>query len=87
MLAKNKYKKEKVVVPTDNGNVKTNFYYISMTLPEYNALYVKILERVKSDQIILPKIDKLENAIKTKYPDYNETETLKSKFTKKLMKK
>lgn len=83
-VSKNKYKKEKVVVPTDNGNVKTNSYYISMTLPEYNALYVKILERVKSDQIILSKIDKLENAIKTKYPDYNETETLKSKFTKKI---
>lgn len=83
-VSKNKYKKEKVVVPTDNGNVKTNSYYISMTLPEYNALYVKILEKVKSDQIILSKIDKLENAIKTKYPDYNETETLKSKFTKKI---
>lgn len=73
------YKQPNALITVNNQDIKTNAYYIKITLEEYNNLYIKILEQIIKDDIILSKIDALENEIKEKYPFYNENETLREK--------
>lgn len=73
------YKQPNALITVNNQDIKTNAYYIKITLEEYNNLYIKILEQIIKDDIILSKIDALENEIKEKYPFYNEDETLREK--------
>lgn len=73
------YKQPNALITVNNQDIKTNAYYIKITLEEYNNLYIKILEQITKDDIILSKIDALENEIKEKYPSYNEDETLREK--------
>lgn len=73
------YKQPNALITVNNQDIKTNAYYIKITLEEYNNLYIKILEQIIKDDIILSKIDALENEIKEKYPFYDEDETLREK--------
>lgn len=58
------YKQSKSLITINNQDVQTNAYYIKFTIEEYNNLYIKILERIESDEIILSKIDLIESQIK-----------------------
>lgn len=78
------YKQPNALITVNNQDIKTNAYYIKITLEEYNNLYIKILEQIIKDDIILSKIDALENEIKEKYPFYNEDETLREKTIKSI---
>ena len=51
-----------------------------MTVEEYNNLYIKILEQLKTDEIILSRIDTIEKTIKENYPDYTSEDKLRNKF-------
>ena len=73
------YKQSNALITVNNQDIKTNAYYMKIKLEEYNNLYVKILEQITKDDIILSKIDALENQIKEKYPSYNQDETLREK--------
>lgn len=80
-ISKNKYYKQKqTLITVNNQDVTTNAYYIKLTIEEYNNLYIKILEQIVNDEIILSRIDLIENEIKEKYSDYNQDEKLREKF-------
>ena len=82
-ISKEKYHKQSKALITENGkDVQTNAYYISITLEEFNDLYIKILEQMSNDKIILSKIDLLEEKIKEN--DSNYSGKLKESYTQKI---
>lgn len=78
------YKQTNTLITMSNGDTQTNAYYIKMTIEEYNNLYIKILEKLEKDEIILSRIDLIEKAIKQKYPDYTSDTSMKDTFVKNI---
>lgn len=81
------YRQRGTLITVDNQDVNTNAYYIKMTVEEYNNLYIKILEQLKTDETILSRIDTIETTIKENYPDYTSEETLRNKFISNIEEK
>ena len=74
------YRQRGTLITVNNQDVNTNAYYIKMTVEEYNNLYIKILEQLKTDETILSRIDTIEKTIKENYPDYTSEDKLRNKF-------
>ncbi len=84
-ISKDKYyKQSNSLITVDNKDVNTNAYYIKITIEEYNNLCIKILEQLKEDKIILSRIETIDDKIKEINPDYNQNESLTSKFTNSI---
>ena len=81
------YKQPNAMITVNNKSIQTNAYSIKLTIEEYNDLYIKILEQIENDEIILSRIDKIENEIKEKYTNYNSKETLREKIINNINKK
>ena len=82
-ISKDKYHKQSnSLITVNEKDVQTNAYYVSVTLEEFNNLYIKMLEQLSKDEIILSKIDKIESKIKENNSDYSGN--LKDDFTKKI---
>ena len=83
-ISKDKYHKQsKALITVNNKDIQTNAYYISMTLEEYNNLYVKILQQLEKDETLLAKMDAIEEQLK----EYNAEENLKDKIIEKIKEK
>lgn len=83
-ISKDKYHKQsKALITVNNKDIQTNAYYISTTLEEYNNLYVKMLQQLEKDEILLAKIDAIEEQLK----EYNVEENLKDKIIEKINEK
>ena len=83
-ISKDKYHKQsKALITVNNKDIQTNAYYISMTLEEYNNLYVKMLQQLEKDEILLAKIDAIEEQLK----EYNAEENLKDQIIEKINEK
>lgn len=52
-----------VVLEINGTSYTTNAYSVSMTKEQYNNIYVQILEELKEDEIILSKLEALDNTI------------------------
>lgn len=74
------YKQSNALITVNNKDIQTNAYYIKLTVEEFNNLYIKILEQIAQDEIILSRIDLIENEIKEKYSDYEQDESLRENF-------
>ena len=74
------YKQSNAMITINNKSIQANAYSIKLTIEEYNNLYIKILEQIANDEIILSRIDLIEDEIKEKYSDYEQDETLREKF-------
>ena len=83
---KENYKKEKNKNITINGKTtNANAYSLILTKERYNNLIIKLLERVAKDEIILGKIDKIqENLGEVKYL---KEKNLREEFEKQIEKK
>ena len=82
-ISKDKYHKQSnSLITVNEKDVQTNAYYVSVTLEEFNNLYIKMLEQLSKDEIILSKIDKIESKIKENNSDYSGN--LKDDFTQKI---
>lgn len=87
-ISKNKYYKQtNTLITMENGDVQTNAYGIKTTIEEYNNLYIKILEKIEKDEIILSRIDSIEKAIKQKYPNYESDKSMRDKFVASIEEK
>ena len=83
-ISKDKYHKQSnALITVNNKDIQTNAYYISMTLEEYNNLYVKILQQLENDETLLAKIDAIEEKLK----EYNAEENLKDQIIEKINEK
>ncbi len=83
-ISKDKYHKQSnALITVNNKDIQTNAYYISMTLEEYNNLYVKMLQQLENDETLLAKIDAIEEQLK----EYNAEENLKDKIIEKINEK
>ena len=78
------YKQSNALITVNNKDIQTNAYYIKLTVEEYNNLYIKILEQITNDEIILSRLDLIENEIKEKYPDYEQDESLRESFVNSI---
>lgn len=74
------YKQSDALITVNNKDLKTNAYYIKLTVEECNNIYIKLLEQITNDEVILSKVDLIEEKIKEKYKDYEEDKTLREKF-------
>lgn len=71
------YKQSNTLITINNQDMQTNAYCMKLTIEEYNNLYIKILEQIAKDEVILSKIDLIENQIKEKYPSYEQETSLR----------
>lgn len=80
-ISKDKYyKQSNNLITVNNKDVYANAYYMKLTREEYNDLKIKMLEQLSKDEVILFKIDKLEETIKEKDSSYNEDKKLRDSF-------
>lgn len=87
-ITKDKYfKQQNSLITINNQDVQANSYYIKFTIEEYNNLLIKILDQIAQDEIILSRIDLIENEIKEKYSNYNSSESLRNLFIDKINEK
>lgn len=73
-------KQAKSLITVNNKDVQTNAYCMKITIEEYNNLCIKILEQLSKDEIILTKIDFIENKIKEKNSNYKQNESFRENF-------
>lgn len=82
-VSKEKYHKQSnSLITVNNKDMQTNAYYIEFTLEECNNLYIKILEQIAKDEIILSKVDLIEKQIKEIDEDYDGN--LRENFVKSI---
>lgn len=61
------YRKENKTITSSENTISVIGYYTTMTKEQYNNLRIAILEKIKTDEILLNKIEQ----IQTKLSDYN----------------
>ena len=75
------------LITVNNNDVQANAYYLKLTVEEYNNLYIKILQQITNDEVLLGKIDEIEKIIKNKNPSYESDTTLREQMIEKINKK
>ncbi|MBQ3414277.1 MAG: hypothetical protein IJH39_02800 [Clostridia bacterium] len=80
--SKSNYSKQNGALITFNKeSIKVNTYTLTMKKEDYNNLKIKILEQLQKDEIILGKIDKIQNKINE---FYSLPKDYKQEFAKKI---
>lgn len=85
-FSKNNFsKKSNQVIKINNKDINANVYILKMTKEQLNDTYIKILEELKQDEIILSKLDKVQE-IKKLYTTLNSVEenSLREKFVEEI---
>lgn len=85
-ISKDKFsKKSNVVVKIENKNIKTNVYTLTMTKEQLNNIYLNILNELKQDEIVLSKLDSIQNIIKPyKFLLSEDMKDIKESFISKI---
>lgn len=84
-VSKEKFeKKSKQVITINEKNITTNAYILKLTNEELNNLYVDLLESLKQDEIILNKIESIQNKINSININSSESKDLKESFVEKI---
>ena len=85
-VPKDRYtKQKKAMITVENDSITTNAYCLTLNQEQANELYIKILENLKSDEIIINKLSQLSplstifNLIKQSEDAYN-TKFLEEKY-------
>lgn len=81
------YKQPKALITIDNKDILTNAYYMKLTVEEFNNVYIKILEQFTKDEIILSKVDMIQEEIEKRNPYYEQDENLRDIIIKKINEK
>lgn len=84
-VSKEKFKKNsKQVITINEKNITTNAYILKLTNEELNNLYVDLLESLKQDEIILNKIESIQNKINSININSSESKDLKESFIEEI---
>ena len=85
-VSKDKFSKQKnQTIQIDGNSINTNAYTLTLTKEQMNSLYIKILEQLKEDEIILNKWDKIQTLLEKFqfYPTTNDL-SLKEQYIEKI---
>lgn len=79
-------KQSDVVLEINEEKYNTDAYSLTITKEQFNNIYIKILQEIKQDEIILSKLEKVDNAINTFYQLIQDADTsnLRQKFIQKV---
>lgn len=69
-------------IEIDGKNIRTNAYILTLTKEQLNNVYIKILEELKQEEIILSRIDKIQEFISKN--ESGESEDLKEQYKAKI---
>ena len=84
-VSKEKFEKNsKQVITINEKNITTNAYILKLTNEELNNLYVDLLESLKQDEIILNKIESIQNKINSININSSESKDLKESFADEI---
>ena len=84
-LSKENFVKEsKQTISINQEDFKVNAYILKLTKEQLNNIYVNILESLKNEEIILEKIDNIQNILNKSSIDSSETTDLKEKFIQEI---
>lgn len=84
-VSKEKFEKNsKQVITINEKNMTTNAYILKLTNEELNNLYVDLLESLKQDEIILNKIESIQNKINSININSSESKDLKESFAEEI---
>lgn len=84
-VSKEKFeKKSKQVITINEKNITTNAYILKLTNEELNNLYVDLLESLKQDEIILNKLESIQNKIDAININSSENKNLKESFAEEI---
>ena len=84
-VSKEKFEKNsKQVITINEKNITTNAYILKLTNEELNNLYVDLLESLKQDEIILNKIESIQNKINSININSSESKDLKESFAEEI---
>lgn len=72
-------KQSNQLIEIDGKKINTNAYILAITKEQLNDIYIKILEEMKQDQIILSRLEKIQNTFSTLSLEKNN---LKEQFQK-----
>lgn len=78
-------KKVNQTIQIDNNNINTNIYILTLTKEQMNNIYIKILEEIEQDEILLSKIENIQNII-NKYKITSEEIKIKEQFHENIEK-
>lgn len=82
-------KKTNQIITVNGQDIKTTAYSINLTIEQINNIYLKLLEEIKQDDIILSKLDNI-NKILNSYSlviNSNKQVSLKETYVKKIQKR
>lgn len=84
-VSKEKFEKNsKQVITINEKNITTNAYILKLTNEELNNLYVDLLESLKQDEIILNKIESIQNKINSININSSESKDLRESFAEEI---
>lgn len=67
-------------ITVNNEQINVNSYVLTLTREQLNSVYIKLLETIKQDEIILSKLDNIQNMIKIS----NNSTNVREEFTKSI---
>lgn len=83
-MTKDNFSKQKNQTIQINGkNIRANSYTLTITKEQLNAIYLKMLEEMKQDEMILTKIDNLQTILE-KYQLTTEETSFKEQFIQQI---
>lgn len=77
-------KKSKQIISINDKNISTNAYILNLTNEQLNNLYINLLEDLKQDDIILNRIEKIQEKISLIKINSSESLNLKEKFIENI---
>lgn len=77
LASSNFSKKSGLILEINGKQYNTNMYSVTLTKEKFNNIYIQILQELEKDEIILSKIDKVDNIIND-YMSISENELNKS---------
>lgn len=84
-VSKEKFEKNsKQVITINEKNITTNAYILKLTNEELNNLYVDLLKSLKQDEIILNKLESIQNKINAININSSEGKNLKESFAEEI---
>ena len=78
-------KQQKQIVSINNESINTNVYTLTLTKEQLNNIYIDILEKIKEEEIVLNKMETIQNFLNTTIKDGNQTRNeLKSSYINEI---